>query len=221
MIKKQTVQKAGLAVDQEERDKKKKQVESRNLLSSFFVTLLIGLAYQEMIPPVRESVRTSGITFSTITLVSIFFFTTIRFFVGNQLHLLSESLAGMSGLVWLYDLMVIIVQCVLLTFMGGEITLSQNQDTKIGFVELLIALYVIDVAWIVSQWGIGKILPKWKRTFIPWVWGGLNTVLVILIFILGHFVKDIYSPFGLSWLLGINFIAFLVDIILIDYHGVI
>ena len=48
---------------------KQQQVEKRNLLSSFFITLLIGLAYQEMIPVVRESVRTNGLVLETFLLV--------------------------------------------------------------------------------------------------------------------------------------------------------
>jgi CDP-diglyceride synthetase len=147
---------------------KKQQIEKRNLLSSFFVTLLIALAYQEMITPVRKSVRTSGFTLETSLLMSVFFLTTMRFFVGNQLHLLSESLVTMPGLVWLYDLMVIIVQSVVLTFLGGVSSVEANRQTPIDFVRLLIILYVIDVAWIISQWILGKILPKWRRAFIPW-----------------------------------------------------
>lgn len=211
-----------VSVAQEEKtnkSSKKKQAESRNLLSSFFVTLLIGLAFQEMVPPVRESIRTAGITFSTFALVSIFFLTSIRFFVGNQLHLLSESLTKLPGLVWLYDLVVIITQCIVLVFMAGNTTVEQNQNTHIGFVVLLGTLYVIDVLWIVSQWVVGKIIPKWKRDFIPWVWGVLNAVLVLLMCVLGLIVKDIYSITGISWLLGLNFIAFIVDVIMIDYYN--
>jgi CDP-diglyceride synthetase len=143
MPKKQRIQKEKPSLGQDEINAKKKQVESRFLVSTFFVALLIGLAYQEMIAPVREAVRTSGITFSTFALVSIFFLTSIRFFIGNQLHLLSESLTKMPGLVWLYDLMVIVTQCVVLVFMAGDSTVKQNQSTTIGFVDLLTTLYVI------------------------------------------------------------------------------
>jgi hypothetical protein len=127
----------------------------------------------------------------------------------------------MPGLVWLYDLMVIITQCIVLVFMGGDATFKQNQGVAIGFVELLITLYVIDVLWIISQWVFGKIIPLWKRNFLPWVWGVLNAVLVIFIIILKFIVGDIYSTTGLIWLLGLNFIAFLVDVVLVDYYDAI
>jgi len=137
-------------------DAKQQQAEKRNLLSIFFITLLIGLGYQEMIPVVRESVRTNGLVLETFLLVGIFFFTSIRFFVGNQLHLLSPSLLKMPGLTWLYDLAVIIIQSVVLIFLGGVSAIEVNRKITIGFVDLLITLYVVDVMWIVSQWVIGK-----------------------------------------------------------------
>jgi CDP-diglyceride synthetase len=59
----------------------KQQAEKRNLLSSFFITVLIGIAYQEMIAPVRESVRASGITLGTSILMAVFFLTGIRFWL--------------------------------------------------------------------------------------------------------------------------------------------
>jgi hypothetical protein len=199
----------------------KKQIENRNLLSSFFVTLLIGLAFQEMIPPVRESIRSAGITFSTIALVSIFFLTSIRFFVGNQLHLMSEALTKLPGMVWLYDLIVIITQSILLVFLAGNTTVERNPAAGLGLVELLGALYLVDVLWIASQWVAGKVVPKWKRNFIPWGWAILNLSLVILMVILGLIVKDIYSVTGITWLLGLNFVAFLVDVLLMDYYDAI
>lgn len=199
-------------------DAKKQQIEKRNLLSSFFVTLLIALAYQEMIVPVGESVRTSGMTLGTFLLMTIFFVTTMRFFVGNQLHLLSESLVKMPGLVWFYDLMVIIIQSVVLTFLGGVSSVEVNRQTSVDFIQLLIILYVIDVAWIISQWILGKILPKWRRAFIPWAWAILNSILVICIVALGFFVDDKYSTFSIIILFVLNFIGFIVDVVLVDYY---
>jgi hypothetical protein len=142
-------------------DAKKQQTEKRNLLSSFFITVLIGLAYQEMITPVRDSVRASGITSGTSLLMAVFFLTSIRFFMGNQLHLVSKSMINMPGIVWFYDLMVIICQSVVLILLGGVSSVEANHNIKIGFMDLLIALYAIDVVWIASQWLCGKIWQSW------------------------------------------------------------
>jgi len=200
---------------------KRQQVEKRNLLSSFFVTLLIGLAYQEMIAAVRASVRTFGLKADTLLLMAIFFMTSMRFFVGNQLHLLSESLAAMPGLVWFYDLLVIIIQSVILIFLGGVSSAEINQGIHIGFVPLLIALYSIDVVWIASQYLLGKIFPSWRRRFIPWAWAVLNSVLILGIALLRMFIRSLYSIPGIVALFVLNLVAFIVDVILIDYYDAI
>jgi hypothetical protein len=77
---------------------------------------------------------------------------------------------------------------------------------------------VIDVAWIISQWILGKILPKWRRAFIPWAWGILNSILVICIQAFRFFVNDIYSTFGIVVLFVLNLIGFIVDVVLVDYY---
>jgi hypothetical protein len=171
-----------------------------------------------MITSVRESVRTSGFTLETFLLMSVFFLTAMRFFVGNQLHLLSESLVTMPGLVCFYDLMIIIIQSVVLAFLGGVSSVEANRQTSVDFVQLLIILYVIDVAWIISQWILGKILPKWRRVFIPWAWGILNSILVICIQAFRFFVNDIYSTFGIVVLFVLNLIGFIIDVVLVDYY---
>ncbi len=199
----------------------KQQIEKRNLLSSFFITLLIALAYQEMIAPVRESLHTSGINLETLLLMAIFLLTTMRFFVGNQLHLLSESLLKMPGLVWFYDLMAIIIQSVVLTFLGGESSVEANRQTPVNFVQLLILLYIIDVVWIASQWILGKLIPSWRRAFIPWAWAILNSVLVICMVVLGIVVKDVFSRAGIISLFVLNLIGFGVDVVLVDSYDAI
>jgi hypothetical protein len=196
----------------------KEQTEKRNLLSSFFITVLIGLAYQEMITPVRDSIRHSGITLGTSLLMAVFFLTSIRFFIGNQLYLVDKSLIDMPGLVWFYDLMFIIIQSVLLIFLGGVSSVEANRDTKIGFLELLIALYIIDVVWIISQWLIGKILQSWRRKEIPSPWAYLNAGSVFFMLVLNSLVMDLYTIGGLLFLFVINLGAFVIDIILVDRY---
>lgn len=201
-------------------DAKKQQNEKRNLISSIFVVILIGLAYQEMVAPVRESVKSSGITLGTAILFSVFFLTSVRFFIGNQLHLLSESLLKMKGVVWFYDLMVIITQTTVMVFLGGVASVEMSRTARIGFVELLIVLYSIDVVWIVSQWGLGKVLRHWRRSFIPWAWGILNALLILSMAFLRLVCGDLYSNMGLIGIGILNGIAFIVDIMLVDYYDV-
>lgn len=201
-------------------DPKKQQIERRNFLSSIFVVILIGLAYQEMVAPVRESVRVSGITLGTVVLFTIFFLTSMRFFMGNQLHLMSDSLVKMKGVVWFYDLMVIIFQTTIMVFLGGEASVEASRTAQIGFVELLIALYAVDVLWIISQWVLGKTVKGWRRSFIPWAWGILNSLLILSMILLSLFVNDIYSNTGLIWLGILNIIGFIVDVLLVDYYDV-
>ncbi len=201
-------------------DSKRKQREKRNFLSTIFVVILIGLAYQEMIVPVRESIQMSGITLSTVILFSIFFLTSMRFFIGNQLHLTSEVLLEMKGEVWFYDLMVIILQTTIMVFLGGVSTAEASRRAKIGFAELLTALYVVDVLWIVSQWALGKIFRNWRRSFIPRAWGILNTALIVLMVVLRLTMGDLYSGIGLILLGIVNGIVFVIDVMLVDYHDV-
>jgi hypothetical protein len=202
-------------------DSRKQQAEKRTLLSSFFITLLIGMGYQEMILVVKESVTTNGIDLGTYLLTAIFFLISMRFFIGNQLHLLSDSFVRLHGLVWLYDLIVIIIQCIALVLLGGFSSVKINRKVSIGFLEFMVALYVIDIVWIFSQWILGKFFLNWKREFVPWAWAILNTSLVIFIIILNTFIDDLYSAKGLIWLCTINLIGFIVDVVLVDYYDAI
>lgn len=196
-------------------------VERRNIIASVFIAMLISLAYAEMFVPVREAIRGHGLTASTPLLGFIFFFTSMRFFIGNQLHLLSENVVKMRGDMWLYDFIVITFQTLLLCFLGGLSAVDINRHVTIDFVDLLIVLYVVDIAWIFSQWLLGIILRGWRREIVPWAWAILNSVLVIAIVILRHYLGDIYSTLGLALLFGVNIAAFVLDIILIDYYDVI
>lgn len=201
-------------------EEKKRRIENRNLISSIFVVILIGLAYQEVIAPVRESVRVSGITIGTAILFAVFFMTSMRFFIGNQLHLMSEGLAKMKSGVWFYDLMIIILQTVVMVFLGGVSSVEENRIARIGFIELIIALYTLDVLWIISQWLLGMFARSWKRDFVPWAWCILNTALIACMILLLVRLQDPYSLNGLIVLFISNTVAFAVDVILVDYYDV-
>lgn len=183
--------------------------------------MLVGIAYAEMVTAVRESVRSSGLTLGTTILFWVFFFTCMRFFVGNQLHLMSENLLKMNGGVWFFDLMFITLQTLVIIFLGGLSSVEANRNSVVDFVDLLIMLYSIDVLWITSQWGLGKISTAWRRTFVPWAWAILNSLLLISILILHLVTRDLFSNTSLIWLGCLSAIGFVVDLILIDYYELI
>lgn len=193
----------------------------RNLISSVFIAMLIGLAYQEMLAPVRDSVRASGLTAGTLFLAFTFFFTSMRFFIGNQLHLLSDSVLCLRGDMWLFDFLVITLQTVLLCFLGGVSSVEVNRIAHIGFFGLLIALYALDVGWVVCQGLLGLCVPAWKRAFVPWAWAILNAGLLGAITLIRCFCPDAYSSMSLGLLFGVSLIAFVIDMVLIDHYDVV
>ena len=197
------------------------QIRNKNLLSSFFITLLITSAYGEMTLSIKDAIQTDAFNLEIMFLPAVFFFVSVRFFVGNQLHLLDDSLAKLPGLVWLYDLMVIICQCIILFLLGGLTSAEGNRSVPITFLDLLILLYVIDVLWIVSQWALKKVFRSWNREFIPWAWAILNSVLIGLFFLLDFVFADVISSrIGLISLLLLSVLGFVVDVVLIDYYDV-
>ena len=199
-----------------------KQIENRNLVSSVFVTLLIALAFQEMIYCVKDVLRTDAFNFEIIFLPITFFFISIRFFVGDHLHLLGDGISNLPGMVWLYDLMVIISECVFLVFLAGLTSIAANRQGPIRFLDFLILLYIIDVLWVISQWAVGKLFISWKRQFIPWAWAILNSILICFLWILDQiFGNGIYNNLiGLVCLLTLNIIGFIVDVIMVDYYDI-
>ena len=197
------------------------KAEKRNLLSSFFITLLIGIAYQQMITTVDTSIRVNGITIENILLILTFFFISMRFFIGNQLHLLSDAFLRLPGLVWIYDLMVIIVQSMIFIFLGGYVTVGANANSGIGFIELLIMLYSVDVGWISSQWLLGKYYPRWKREFVPKEWAILNFALVVIMVCVFILFDNLYCLGGVALIFIINLLGFIIDVVLIDHYEII
>jgi hypothetical protein len=197
--------------------------EKRNLLAGIFITALIAIAYQEMVNVVRESVRAHGITFGTAALGIIFSLTTIRFLVGNQLHLISEPVQSMPGLLWFYDLVVILLQTVAMIFLGGLASREVSLGFRFAFVDILVVVFVLDIFWILSQWALGRLFKRCKRSFIPWGWCYINIAMVIgltgAVAIWGK--ATMYSDAGLAFILGGNVLAFAVDVFLLDYFDVI
>ena len=152
-------------------------------------------------------------------LLGIFFFTSLRFFIGNQLHLLSEALVGLPGLVWLYDLMAIIAQSVVLIFLGATANIEVNRGVgDLGFLEFLVLLYVIDVGWVLSQKLLGALVQAWKRERVPMGWAFLNTGLIVGLLVIRGFSADVYSLPAVWWMFGLSVAGFVVDVVLLDHY---
>jgi hypothetical protein len=197
------------------------QNEKRNLLSSIFVTILLGIAFQEMISPARESFRTNGPSLALIAYLGVFFLTALRFFIGAQLHLLSDDLLKQGGKAWFFDFSVISIEMIIMAFMGGVASPQTSQAARITFVGFLVALLALDIIWILAQWALGKTWSSWRRSFIPWRWAILNTALVLSLFLLTLATRGPYSLSFNIGLLVLNAIAFAVDVIWTDYFDVI
>lgn len=153
--------------------------ERRNTIASLFLGILSALACQEMVASVRESVRGSGITAGTAMLFLSFLLTSIRFFSGMVLHLVSPGFARVPGRVWFYDFTVFIVETVVLIFMGGLCSVEANATARYGFLRLLVVLLLIDIGRVCSQGLLAKLFSSWPRPLIAWAWAGLNAILVL------------------------------------------
>src|SRR3989304_2628517 len=154
-----------------------KQADRKNLLAQLFVVLLIGLAYQEMIPPIRDDVRAFGLTFPTLAL----------FFV----------------------------------FLGGLTTLAANTEAHFDFIQLLMFIYGVDVLWVAGQFLLAKLHSGFHREQVPWKWAAINLVAIALIAAVYNSAIGGFSQAGLWALLVINAIAFILDVIIVDYFRVV
>ncbi len=201
---------------------KSKSTESRNILSSFFITLLIGFAFQNVLINMSQLLCENGFILYHLSFSIIFMLVALRFFIGNQLHLLNVAYLNVRGVVWLYDLTIIILQSIVLTMISNLTIIEASKGSHISFYFYNILLYSIDVFWIISQWALGLIFPVLKRSFIPWGWAILNSFLIVFtLIILFIFKNDVYAMLPILIILLLNFIAFIADVILVDYYHVV
>jgi hypothetical protein len=206
--------------------------ERRNLVSLFMVTALLGLALQETISPVREAVRIDGITLQSGTLFLVFFLTLFRFFIGNILHLQSTDLTDEhSGFRWVFDLFIILAECVVMIFMAGVATLTGNAESRYGFFDLLLWLYLIDVGWVLLM-GLLHLVGRLRRDhplgraltrrYVPYRWAALNGALAVYLLLSGFLIEDhAFSNIQLTVLALANVLAFVLDVLVFDYDDLV
>lgn len=192
----------------------------RTLISSFFITLLIGIAFKFSVGPIWGIFERTRISLSIEWLLPyIFILTAIRFFIGNQLHLLKlEESPNLLGWIWLFDFSFIFLESFILIFVGKSCSLSITLLGRKVFFFFIGVLLFLDVFWILLQGIFGLLNKKWVREIWPWAWGVLNFISGIVLIILAQ--GDIlYKDSGII-LMGILLtIAAIIDVFLIDYYG--
>jgi hypothetical protein len=193
--------------------------EHRTTVASTFVSMLIALAYAEMVQPVKASVTNDGFTMGTSLLVIVFFLTTIRVWIGNEMYLRESNVIAQIGPIWLFDFMVIVVESMIFVFVAATCSEAAARQARVGFVRLLLLLYIVDVFWVLSMW-VRQIRWPWPSgAKIPWWWACQNVLLIVLIGLPGWWTGDFYSP-AMLWLLTITHVgAFIGSVILYDRAG--
>jgi hypothetical protein len=200
----------------------------RLLISEVLVTGLIAVAYSEPVGVVRDALQHEGVSIQGLALFVVYFLTVLRFFIGDILHLEEEELTDSRAQVkWFFDLCFIVPECVLLIFLGDLTSLHENETSNIGFFDLLAALLVLDMIWILLMAGLNRLnksRPKgrfasfWGRENIPYGWALLNGVLLAVLYPLG-FVFDHRFPTWKLWLLvAISVVAFVIDVFVLNYY---
>lgn len=191
--------------------------ERRNLISTIFLDLLVAVAYSEMVAPVWDSLGGAHRA-ATLLLFGIFFLTSIRFVIGNYVHLTGLDPA-LGSKVWFHDFAWLALQSLLLIAMGHVCSVEESAKGPIGFVGLLILLYSVDIGWISSQWALGRLSSPWRRPKIPWQWAILNLLLIGGIALARVGFADLYAPVSMSVLFGLSVVGFIVDVFEVDYAG--
>jgi hypothetical protein len=191
--------------------------ENRRTVASSIMNVLYGLALTNMMITLADALNKDKLFFVDIALASIFFLVSLRFIIGNQIHIASDAMVTKNeAFAWMFDFTVITVQFALFIFLASLATVQSTQEKEYGFVELLIMIYCIDVVWIVLQ-----CVPVAgnRRKKIPWQWACLNAVVILAMICVNAIWNQIYSATPMVWLLGINLLAFFVDVVLCDYVG--
>lgn len=189
--------------------------EKRKQVSSIFIAMLMGLAYSELVPPIRACVRSEGFTIGTSMLTLTFVLTSTRWLIGGLLHLLDPK---NSGKPWFMDFLVITFQTMTLVFMGGLCSVSEDMKARTDFAQLLILLLSTDVVWLlvrrIGAW-IFERRTREKQPKLPMQWAYLNTVLITCILAtrsaFGHHTSMTYILMG-----AMNIFAFILDVLVFD-----
>ncbi len=206
----------------------------RHLISEVLVAALVAVAYEGPVGVVHAALRSEGISIYSLALFVVFFLTVLRFFIGDILHLDEDELSeprddladkGAEAR-WFLDLGVIVAEFVILIFLGHLASLTESKHPPISFYDLFIVLMAVDVLWIFSMGVMSWLTTKyhrhmlwglWARREVPWGWLFLNAAMLVLTSI-WYAPGSHYSAKALLIFVGINIIAFVVDVVILNYY---
>jgi hypothetical protein len=228
--------------------------ERKNVLAEVLIGSLTAVAFEEMVRAVRESLKSvtemasfcstenHGTAFGTGALALIFALTTIRFLIGNMLHLIWEPKSPEARerreQTWFWDLLVIVAQAVTLAFLGGLSGREENVSRPFDFLLVLCFVFFIDGCWTLVHWVSEKKSCEAERKLREAEEGGqggkqkgaphlkwLGLDVLMLAVTAGSYgiwgAAVVYSDTGLAVLLLVNLGVFMWDYKIQKDHGLI
>lgn len=201
----------------------------RLLISGVLITGLIAVAYSEPVGTVDKAINTEGVSIESLSLFAVYFLTVLWFFIGDILHLEEDQLTDVKAQVkWFWDMSFIVLECVILIFLGAVTSLEKNADARLGFFDLLVVLFSVDVTWITSMgvlnWlGNRPAAPDWfaglwKRKVVPWGWAALNGAQLVVLLSDDYTANHRFSTGKLWLLVAMSCLAFVVDVFALNYY---
>lgn len=164
-------------------------------------------------------ITSKGISLETrdILLILSTFLIAFRFYIGNRIFISDEMYSNTPSVIWIYDLMVIIIQSALFIALAMQCTIESNISPEYGFYQIYISILILDVAWIFSQYLLDKLFTTWERDRIPVKWAFANSGYVIVTLMIFVISKEPYGLWALVALFFINVVGFILDVIHFDY----
>lgn len=189
-------------------------------IAAIFVSILVGHAFSEWLSNFKDSLRGHKIGKADALVGLTFFFTGLRFFIGNQIHLTRPAVISQDWLLWLYDVAFIILMSVELVLLAGVSSLERSRESQFSLYGLLATLYVTDILWIVGTPLVHRAVGQGMAD-PPWSWAILNGALVIVLLAIRSISRDEHERRPLAVVFTLSLFAFGVDVILIDEAGLI
>jgi len=188
-------------------------ISKRKELSDTLLSLLFGACIYETV-----SISKLGpIGINDAFLIISTFLTALRFYIGNKVFISDLTFSETKLVIWIYDLLIIIIQSALFIALGALCTIKSNINVVHNFYQIYLSILTLDVLWILSQYILGRIFKSWNRKKIPAKWAVANSVYIVIIFLVFTLSNE---PYGFSSLLTVflvSVVAFILDVIGFDY----